>query len=90
MGYILKGQSSGLSEIGYERQRGIKESRQGFSLRSWSMVGPFPEENAEGRAAFEEGKVDILSCLLDIQTIFWVGSSEFTRKVRLEIEIWEA
>lgn len=56
-----------------------------FSMSSRSVLGPFTEENAEERASFEEGRVDILSCLLDIQRIFWVGSSELTRKVRLEI-----
>lgn len=56
-----------------------------FSLSSRSVVGPFTEENAEERAGFEEGRVDMLSCLLDTQRIFWVGSSELTRKVRLEV-----
>ena len=56
-----------------------------FSLSSWSMMGPFPEGNTDRRAGFEEGRVDILSCLSDIQSIFWVSCSEFTRKVKLEI-----
>lgn len=90
--YILKGEFSGFSERLDIRDR--EESRNDtkvFSLSGWSMMGLFLEGNTDRRAGFEEGRGDILSCLSDIQRIFWVSCSEFIRKVKLgSMSLWMA